>query len=283
LVNPTLTNFQTTNFHLFKSQLLPNNTNSIAHNPFILGDLAFIAYYHDGLQVFDISDSSNIVNVGYYDTYPNNTNYNGYEGAWGVYPFLPSGRILISDISTGLYIVTLTGGVLPLNFLDFTVVPTGKDALLRWKSSVPDQGDLFYIEHSLDGTQFDVLGEVWASHDQLAYTFLHEHIGPGIHYYRIRGKLRDNSEKLTEIRSIQLGSERLLEAYPAISAGPVRVNAFKAGSLVLYDTSGRRLWSQTLPQPGQIYLDLAPFHPGMYLLEFRTAGGQQEVLPLTRH
>src|SRR5690606_38994333 len=29
----------------------------------------------------------------------------GFNGAWGVYPFQPSGNIYVSDISTGLYIV----------------------------------------------------------------------------------------------------------------------------------------------------------------------------------
>src|SRR5690606_27722698 len=97
LVNPNIFEPQTTDYHLFKSQLLENNPNSIAHNPFIKGDLCFIAYYHDGVQVFDISDPENIVRIAYYDTY-SNTNYDGYEGCWGVYPFLESGNIIASDI-----------------------------------------------------------------------------------------------------------------------------------------------------------------------------------------
>ncbi|MDX1476309.1 MAG: choice-of-anchor B family protein [Saprospiraceae bacterium] len=282
LVNPTLNDFQTTNFHLFKSQLLPNNANSIGHNPFILDDLAFIAYYHDGLQVFDISDSNNIVNVGYYDTYPNNTNYNGFEGAWGVYPFLPSGRILVSDISTGLYIITLTGGVLPLDFLDFIVAPAGRHALLQWKSSVPDEGDVFYVEHSRDGGVFKTLATLPAQRERLGYSYLHEQIGPGTHFYRIRAKLRDNSEKLTEIRSVQLSSERLLEAFPTATTGFVTINAFKAGSLALYDAMGRRVWSHTTGQADQVRTDLSRLSQGQYFLEFRTAGGQREALPVTR-
>jgi len=43
------------------------------------------------------------VEVGYFDTYtPSNSA--GFNGAWGVYPFLPSGNILVSDINSGLYV-----------------------------------------------------------------------------------------------------------------------------------------------------------------------------------
>ena len=31
--------------------------------------------------------------------------HNSYRGAWGVYPFLPSGNILVSDMQYGLYVL----------------------------------------------------------------------------------------------------------------------------------------------------------------------------------
>lgn len=89
---------------VFRSELLaPDVTGSIAHNPFIRGNYAFVSYYHDGLQVFDLSDPENVVQVAGYDTEPDNTNYNGFTGMWGVYPFLPSGTILGSDTHRGFY------------------------------------------------------------------------------------------------------------------------------------------------------------------------------------
>ena len=78
------------------------------HNPFIRDNLLFVAYYQDGLQVFDISDPLYVKKVGFFDTYPFNTNgYSdpAYQGAWGAYPFLPSGTILVSDMQSGLFIL----------------------------------------------------------------------------------------------------------------------------------------------------------------------------------
>jgi len=95
---------------VFRSNLLnvpvPNGPNgSIPHNEFIREHYLFVSYYHDGVQVFDIADPSNPVQVAYYDTYPSNVDYSSYAGCWGVYPFLPSGTIVASDISNGLFLL----------------------------------------------------------------------------------------------------------------------------------------------------------------------------------
>jgi hypothetical protein len=76
---------------------------SMAHNGVIKGDLVYIPYYHDGLRVFDISDPYNPTQTWEYDTYAPNS-HASYKGAWGVYPNLPSGNIIVSDMQTGLYV-----------------------------------------------------------------------------------------------------------------------------------------------------------------------------------
>lgn len=76
---------------------------SPVHNVFILGNYAHIAYYKDGYVVLDISDPENPQFAGQYDTYPSSGG-GTYNGAWGAYPYLPSGNILVSDMATGLYI-----------------------------------------------------------------------------------------------------------------------------------------------------------------------------------
>ena len=92
----------------FKYPLLaPTHIDNVPHNPYLVGDYLYTSYYEDGVQVFDVSDPANVTQAAYYDTYPSNTQYNGYEGCWGVYPFLPSGRILASDDINGLFLLEL--------------------------------------------------------------------------------------------------------------------------------------------------------------------------------
>ena len=76
--------------------------NSIAHNVHIRGELGYVSYYTEGFRIFEFSDPTAPAEVGYYDTFAPVTT--GFQGAWGVYPYLPSGRILVSDMSTGLWV-----------------------------------------------------------------------------------------------------------------------------------------------------------------------------------
>jgi choice-of-anchor B domain-containing protein len=78
--------------------------NSIPHNQIIKGDYVYVASYHDGLQVYDISEPSTPTKVAYFNTYLEDDHIS-YRGAWGVYPLLPSGNILVSDMQYGLYVL----------------------------------------------------------------------------------------------------------------------------------------------------------------------------------
>ncbi len=89
----------------FKFPLLaPADENNRPHNPFIRGRYAIVSYYHDGLQIIDINDPLDPTLKAYYDTH-DNTAYSGYAGAWGTYPFLGSGNLLVSDMARGLFVL----------------------------------------------------------------------------------------------------------------------------------------------------------------------------------
>lgn len=80
--------------------------NSIPHNLIIKNNLLYVSHYYDGLWIWDISNPEDPTYVASYDTYPGN-NGTSYKGAWGVYPLLPSGIILVSDMQSGLFIFEL--------------------------------------------------------------------------------------------------------------------------------------------------------------------------------
>ena len=78
-----------------------------------------------------------MIEVGNYDTAPS-FGGDGFNGCWGVYPYLPSGLIIASDIEEGLYVLNpnyvqgayLQGNVTdavttsPLNNVDVEIVST---------------------------------------------------------------------------------------------------------------------------------------------------------------
>ena len=74
----------------------------------IKDNYVYVSSYHDGLQVYDISDQENPTKVASFGTYLLE-DHSSYKGAWGVYPFLPSGNILVSDMQYGLYVLAPSG------------------------------------------------------------------------------------------------------------------------------------------------------------------------------
>jgi len=82
---------------LDKIQSNPGSS-SIVHNTYIINDYAITSWYKDGFTITDVSRPDNMVQVGNYDTYPTGSG-SGFSGCWGVYPYLPSGNILLSNIN----------------------------------------------------------------------------------------------------------------------------------------------------------------------------------------
>lgn len=83
----------------------------IVHNTHIVNvsgnDFAVTSWYKDGVVITDVGKPDNLVNVGYYDTYPQGTG-GSFDGDWGVYPYLPSGNLVCSDMSNGLIVLAPT-------------------------------------------------------------------------------------------------------------------------------------------------------------------------------
>jgi choice-of-anchor B domain-containing protein len=80
------------------------SSSSIVHNTHIRSDnFAVTSWYKDGFNIVDVSRPNNMVVTGYYDSYSAGSG-NGFSGAWGVYPFLPSGTIVVSNIGEGLFV-----------------------------------------------------------------------------------------------------------------------------------------------------------------------------------
>jgi len=75
----------------------------IPHNTFVVNDYLVTSYYVDGVTIHDTKYPYNLIEVAAYDTYPGQTPT--YDGCWGVYPYLPSGLILASDMTGGLFLL----------------------------------------------------------------------------------------------------------------------------------------------------------------------------------
>lgn len=75
------------------------------HNAYIRERVAHMSYYSEGYRAVDLSDPSQPVEVGFYDTLVGGNGGFGAEGAWGCYHAQPSGVIYASDIQGGLFVL----------------------------------------------------------------------------------------------------------------------------------------------------------------------------------
>ena len=67
------------------------------------------------MRIFDASDPVNPVQVGWIDTFPEDDSA-GSGGVWGVYPFLPSGKVVVSDKNRALFVVWPDRAPLTIDF-----------------------------------------------------------------------------------------------------------------------------------------------------------------------
>ncbi len=83
---------------------------AIDHNGYVIGDTFYQASYRAGVRMIDISEIANstMTEIGFFDTHPENNGV-GFDGAWNVYPYLPSGNIIVSDIERGLFVIKKSG------------------------------------------------------------------------------------------------------------------------------------------------------------------------------
>jgi choice-of-anchor B domain-containing protein len=86
-------------------------TRAIEHNGYTRGEKFYIAHYERGLTILDVANPLQPREVATFDTYPLSENPS-FHGAWGVYPYLPSGNILLSNIdgAGGLFVLKETAG-----------------------------------------------------------------------------------------------------------------------------------------------------------------------------
>ncbi len=83
-------------------------SNAIVHNTYVVNkNFLATSYYKDGVIIVDATYPDNMVEVGNYDTYSQGAG-DGETGDWGVYPYLPSGNLLVSDMINGLFVLKPT-------------------------------------------------------------------------------------------------------------------------------------------------------------------------------
>jgi choice-of-anchor B domain-containing protein len=91
----------------FEATTFTNGLGAITHNHYCRGNFVYAANYSSGVRVYDVSDPLDPAEIAYFDTQPDDTGTN-FNGLWSNFPYFPSGTVIGSDRSKGLFIWTPT-------------------------------------------------------------------------------------------------------------------------------------------------------------------------------
>lgn len=138
--------------------------NSVPHNIMCTNEFAFIAYYNEGLRIFDIRNTP--VEIASYDTYPTTSAFQ-MNGAWGVFSNYSSGRIIVSDRQNGLFLfhfdqalflnpATEEFGIYPnpVQKGEIVTIRSGKDEISEFKVQLFNNAAEIVFEESVENRSF---------------------------------------------------------------------------------------------------------------------------------
>ncbi len=92
---------------VFVNDFSSSEVNATDHNLYVRDGFIYEANYSSGLRVFDArTNPTNPPEVGFYDTHGDNQQ--GFAGAWSNFPFFPSGNVIVSDRSNGLFVLDVS-------------------------------------------------------------------------------------------------------------------------------------------------------------------------------
>jgi len=255
----------------------PDSNANIVHNPFIRGNLCFIAYYHDGLQVLDVSDPSNPVRVGYYDTDTDPTTYSGFSGAWGTYPYFPSGLVIASDMKKGLFVLELDQSLLAAEWHEFIASYTDERFFeLQTDFQTTYILDRVDVQWSPDGIAF----EDWAhiqpdKFTQRSYTWsgLIERPQAAAFYVRLRTLEKDGAFSYSPIRRISAIPSQKNRVYPQPAAHQIQIESTEQGYWELWSLQGQKLFEVQLSADTQSEVLPSSIPSGAHVGVWRSRAG----------
>lgn len=262
----------------FKEPLLaPTHVDVTPHNPFFKDEYLYISYYEDGVVIFDMSNPYSPSRIAYYDTYPQNTNYNGTRGCWGVYPYFSNGLIAASDTKNGLFLLEMDIQPLAVDFTSFDVQCRPNQMRISWVSAQTRKDLIFTLQGSYDGLTFEDV-TAFSPQESLSGSRVLNGFYP-YSYYRLRSE--DVLGKST-YSAIQSGcrSDDALRIFPNPASGSeisLHIQYPQTDQTIhitLFDPMGRKVFYRSDWSGGNLELPAGGWVPGVYSVRLDSDQGQ---------
>ena len=222
----------------------------------------------DELTDFDRTQSF----VSYYD---NSTWNNGTaQAASGSNPY----TLTESGITTlSQFVVVSDATALPVELLYFYAEKEGNNVRLDWETATEISNSHFDIEWSIDGINFEKIGEVagaGTTNEIQSYDFLDDlnRVGfqnrHGLHYYRLKQVDLDGKFEYTNILSIEFESSKVdIQVYPNPASNYIVIENMEIGEAVqIFSVNGQLVKSFQIENDNQ-QIAITDLASGIYFIK----------------
>lgn len=181
--------------------LFISNVGATPHNAYWVGSFAYVSHYSDGVYVWNIADTKQPRLVAYYDTYLQNKAGDyalPYSGCWGVWPYLPSGNIIASDRTNGIFVLKPDSGLLGVTDVKQTthanIFPNPGSTEINIAIETNYKDDFEIQIFNMEGRLVETLDEHFKSN--FLYTKNISHLANGLYIIQISGSNGSIRQKL---------------------------------------------------------------------------------------
>lgn len=168
----------------------------------------------------------------------------------------------------------ISGTTLPIELVGFQVKTNEKNhAVLNWVTALEINSAKFSIERSVNGIDFESIGEVEAagsSFNNLNYEFVDISPNNGLNYYRLKQIDLDESFEYSLLKSIDLKEAKIaLSIYPNPTTDEIRVNNIGSGirKARVVNSMGQMI-KEFLLQDGENVIAVNDLNKGIYFLQY---------------
>lgn len=167
--------------------------------------------------------------------------------------------------------------LLPIVFYSFNAFYDKKNVNLNWSAQADDDFGTFVIERSVDGKNFEVVGQLAAKANRQSYTFSDAGVtsASGIVYYRIQSREKSGERNYSSIKLIRLNKEA--SATLAVYPNPVQRTAnltlptswqTKPVTVRIFNSTGMQVKNISLQAASQTEsVDFSQLPAGMYVVK----------------
>jgi hypothetical protein len=192
------------------------------------------------------------------------------------------GNLTTSDVGNDLTSCSFPAGILPVTWKGFDVtVQNNNNVLLNWEV-MEYQNKGFYIQHSMNGTDWDDIAFVASKSNQEslnAYSYKHTNDLNGLQYYRIKQVDIDEKVSYSAVATVMLKNDKQnITIWPNPATSQIRIasnnsdnNSFYTKAQI-FDLSGRKV-TETLLQANTSTINVSKLSAGTYLIKIQSKDG----------